>query len=104
MAASDLPGDYEEIIDDYQPTDDELEVYPSWKLPGDWTLEALCSSSDGDAWFPDTGGHATLAKAICRKCPVRLECLDYAIDIGDVNGIWGALSYPERRAEKGRRE
>ncbi len=104
MAAYDLTSDYEEIIDDYEATDDELEVYPSWRLPGDWTLEALCSSSDGDAWFPDTGGVATLARAICRGCPVRLECLDYAIEIGDQWGIWGALSYPERLEEKRRRE
>jgi len=37
------------------------------------------------------------AKAICAECPVRAECLDYALDIREPHGIWGGLTEAERR-------
>ena len=37
------------------------------------------------------------AKEICRPCPVRQECLDYAIRIREAHGIWGGLSEAERK-------
>ena len=36
-------------------------------------------------------------KAICRQCPVRRECLDYSLGIGEAHGIWGGLNETERR-------
>jgi WhiB family redox-sensing transcriptional regulator len=38
------------------------------------------------------------AKAICATCPVRIECLDYAIEIREPHGIWGGLNELERKA------
>jgi WhiB family redox-sensing transcriptional regulator len=103
----DLPRDYEEIIDEYEATDDELEVWPSWNPPGHWADEALCSAADPEAWFPEHGkGTSTetrMAKAICQMCPVRLECLDYAIGRNEEWGIWGGMTFTERLAEKVRR-
>lgn len=29
------------------------------------------------------------AKAICAKCPVRGECLDHALAVGEPWGVWG---------------
>ena len=37
------------------------------------------------------------AKEICRPCPVRQECLDYAIRIREAHGIWGGLNEAERK-------
>jgi WhiB family redox-sensing transcriptional regulator len=37
------------------------------------------------------------AKAICQECPVRQECLHYALDVGEPHGIWGGLNESERR-------
>jgi WhiB family redox-sensing transcriptional regulator len=37
------------------------------------------------------------AKAICARCPVRIECLEYAIRIREPHGIWGGLNELERR-------
>ena len=37
------------------------------------------------------------AKAICARCPVRMECLEYAIRIREPHGIWGGLNELERR-------
>ena len=38
------------------------------------------------------------AKAICRTCIVREDCLAYALEIAEPHGIWGGLSEIERRA------
>jgi WhiB family transcriptional regulator, redox-sensing transcriptional regulator len=37
------------------------------------------------------------AKAICRECPVREECLRAAMDGREKIGIWGGFT-PEERA------
>jgi WhiB family redox-sensing transcriptional regulator len=37
------------------------------------------------------------AKAICRECPVRRECLEHALSVGETHGIWGGLNEAERR-------
>jgi WhiB family redox-sensing transcriptional regulator len=39
----------------------------------------------------------SLAKAVCRECPVRDECLAYALDHREHDGVWGGLSARERR-------
>lgn len=36
------------------------------------------------------------AKAICARCPVRLECADYAIRAREPYGVWGGLSEEDR--------
>lgn len=44
------------------------------------------------------------AKAVCRGCPVRAECLDWALEHGETeHGVWGALTPHERRNEQRRR-
>lgn len=37
------------------------------------------------------------AKEICRTCPVKRSCLDYAISIREPHGIWGGLNESERK-------
>ncbi|HJO20617.1 MAG TPA: WhiB family transcriptional regulator, partial [Acidimicrobiales bacterium] len=37
------------------------------------------------------------AKAICSNCQVEDECLDYALAIHEVYGIWGGTNGIERR-------
>ncbi len=38
-----------------------------------------------------------LAKSICSSCPVRQECLEYALSIPEPHGIWGGMNESERR-------
>jgi len=37
------------------------------------------------------------AKSICAICPVRIECLEYALRTKEPHGIWGGLNELERR-------
>jgi WhiB family redox-sensing transcriptional regulator len=77
-------------------------------MPGPWADQALCAQADGDAWFPERGRTATLARRICAACPVRAQCLDYALSGADTwggisNGIWGGTT-PRERAELRRQQ
>jgi WhiB family redox-sensing transcriptional regulator len=78
---------------------------PRWRDPGspaplglrEWVEEAACARVGGN-WFPDPTRRVdvSLEKAICRSCPVRTECLAYALDAGEPSGIWGGLTTDER--------
>lgn len=66
----------------------------------DWHLDAACRDADPMMWFPAVGESTRRAKAICGECPVRAECLDYALGLSgsDDFGIWGGTSERQRRA------
>ena len=42
------------------------------------------------------------AKAVCRRCSVTDECLQWALESGQDAGVWGGMSEEERRAVKRR--
>ena len=62
-----------------------------------WQDRALCAETDPEAFFPEKGGSTREAKKICVQCPVRAECLEYALANDERFGIWGGLSERERR-------
>lgn len=63
----------------------------------DWHQSAACADGvDPDLFFPEVPGLAgNKAKAVCQACPVREECLDYALR-HPVLGIWGGTTEPQR--------
>jgi WhiB family transcriptional regulator, redox-sensing transcriptional regulator len=62
-----------------------------------WQEQANCLGVDPDLFFPERGASTREAKAVCRGCEVRGECLEYALAHGEKFGIWGGLSERERR-------
>jgi WhiB family transcriptional regulator, redox-sensing transcriptional regulator len=67
----------------------------------DWRSTAACRSADPELFFPisDSGPslvQAAEAKAICAGCPVRRQCLAFAVRTQQVHGIWGGLTERER--------
>ena len=62
-----------------------------------WIALRACSGLPVEIFYPARGEDVKLAKSICRACPVREECLDYAIRVNEKNGIWGGRSERERR-------
>ncbi|WP_326740453.1 WhiB family transcriptional regulator [Streptomyces sp. NBC_01022] len=72
-----------------------------------WRMHAACREEDPDLFFPiGSTGPALVqtedAKAVCRSCPVRAECLRWALENGQDAGVWGGLGETERRALKRR--
>ena len=62
-----------------------------------WRDEAVCAGMDVNIFYPEKGGKDTKAKAICTKCPVRIECLNDALARNERFGVWGGMSERERR-------
>jgi WhiB family redox-sensing transcriptional regulator len=65
-----------------------------------WMKRAACRGTDVDLWFPGQGGPVAEAKAICETCPVREQCLDYALSNNEHWGIWGGMADRARRKER----
>jgi WhiB family redox-sensing transcriptional regulator len=78
--------------------DPALLVLPS--TPGGLVLPvlpgALCRHQDPALWFPGRGQSFELAKAVCRACPAKAACLDWAMQSGERDGVWGGASPDER--------
>ena len=62
-----------------------------------WQNLANCLGVDPDLFFPERGASTKEAKAVCRACVVREDCLEYALENSEKFGIWGGLSERERR-------
>lgn len=60
-----------------------------------WKLRGNCTATDPDDMFV-TGAKQQQAKQICRGCPVRMQCLAYALDRGDEWGVYGGMTSRER--------
>ncbi|WP_158883151.1 WhiB family transcriptional regulator [Amycolatopsis anabasis] len=68
----------------------------------DWRHRAACQDEDPELFFPvsDIGPGARQvaeAKAVCARCPVRAQCLNYALDNALDHGIFGGTTERERR-------
>lgn len=78
----------------------------------DWFQRAACRDCAPDVFFPHeyrkagrpkaTGRHdpdteaTRAAKAVCGLCPVRSDCLTYALDNDIPDGVWGGRTPQER--------
>lgn len=70
--------------------------------------QAACVGADPEVWFPDSGRGAVadweVPRAVCDLCPLRQQCLDYAMawesdgPASGRHGMWGGLSPAERAA------
>jgi WhiB family transcriptional regulator, redox-sensing transcriptional regulator len=74
---------------------------------GYWRSAAACLSADPELFFPISHSGPALeqvadAKAICAACPVRRECLAFALQTEQTHGIWGGLTEQERAARRRR--
>lgn len=79
----------------YEETDPLVAVFYGRDVA--WLSDASCAGLDVDTFYPDKGGSTTDAKRICRGCPVRAECLEFAVDHAERFGVWGMTSERERR-------
>jgi WhiB family redox-sensing transcriptional regulator len=70
----------------------------------EWHTEAACLGVDVHVFFPPNGTSHDPALAYCRRCSVRVECLNDALIRPDGDcGIRGGMNERERRREMRRR-
>jgi len=67
-----------------------------------WLEDARCLEHDPELFFPvgrasPAREQVEVARAVCRSCPVRTHCLEWALDTAQDHGVWGGLSEEERR-------
>lgn len=71
--------------------------------PGMWVFRGACRGADNPELFFPRGTdllairQAQRAKSYCGRCPVRDECLRYALASEQTHGIWGGTTAEERR-------
>ena len=85
-----------------QPLNDLWDALPGFGDTADdgqlaWQADALCAQTDPEAFFPEKGGSTRDAKKVCSACPVKQQCLEYALSNDERFGIWGGMSERERR-------
>lgn len=69
-----------------------------------WRDQAACAGTDTEVFFSEDEerpskertARETLAKAICKPCPVKQVCLQSALDNDEV-GVWGETDTQQRR-------
>ena len=75
---------------------------PEAAVATSWMDRGACQSAEAELFFPvsaagPAAAQVAAAKAVCRGCPVRAECLDYAMRTAQDHGIWGGTTEDERR-------
>jgi WhiB family redox-sensing transcriptional regulator len=72
----------------------------------DWRHRAACRGENPDDFFPvgsddsaATAAQTKRATRVCAGCPVRTDCLDFAIATRQPHGIWGGTTETERTRE-----
>lgn len=60
-----------------------------------WMKDAACKGKDLQPFFSTKSADKDSATKICSICPVKGECLDYAL-VFDLSGTWGGLTELQR--------
>lgn len=91
--------------EEFPPVSEGADPLADWLLDqGDqgWRELAECRRIDPEpkvrhaVFFPTRGEPATQAREVCGRCPVQVECLDYALK-ANPPGIWGETTGGDRR-------
>ncbi len=72
--------------------------------PVPWMQQAACAGRDQFVHYPEAdftreglNKQQRLALHMCFGCPVRLECLRYAIENREAHGVWGGTLEADRQ-------
>ncbi len=67
-----------------------------------WKADGACSGLPTIWWYQNVkepNEPERRARKICEGCPVRRECLEYALRNREKDGVWGGLNTDDRDAE-----
>jgi len=66
-----------------------------------WMAHAACAGRGDDLFYPPgyltSGAQVEAARAVCAGCPVVRACRQWALEVPEPYGIWGATTPSERR-------
>lgn len=67
-----------------------------------WATSALCKGKPQQWWYPENFNSMACrrdvaqAKLYCNICPVKQQCLEYALVHHEEHGVWGGMTPSER--------
>lgn len=69
----------------------------------DWRDDAYCDGMPSEIFYgkdegPMNAKEIVIAKSICNKCEVRIDCLITALKKEEPYGVWGGFTSFERKA------
>ena len=74
-------------------------IHSEWE----WQEQGACKDFDTDTFFLEHNLRAkaknekeTIAVSICNACPVKLKCLDHALNTPEIYGVWGGMTEEQR--------
>ena len=74
-------------------------IHSEWE----WQEEGSCREHDPEIFFLDYNlrGKAKRQKeqtaiSICEGCPVKMQCLDHALNTPEIYGVWGGMTEEQR--------
>ena len=64
----------------------------------EWVQDAVCRGTphSNEMMFSFSRQGIELAQMLCSTCPVRVQCLRYAIRQGEDHGVWGGVEAKDR--------
>lgn len=55
---------------------------------------------DPELFFPIGDRYSDEGRAVCHRCPLQVECGDWAMAADERNGLWGGLDPHQREARR----
>ncbi len=68
-----------------------------------WYLQAACRGQGPQEFVRGPKADYGDIRELCESCPVRLECLEFALADDSITGLWGGTSDTERKMIRRRR-
>lgn len=75
----------------------------------EWQQQGSCRQANPEIFFhpdgergPSSQAREARAVAICRACPVILECREHALRVREPYGVWGGMSEKDRELHHAR--
>ena len=74
-------------------------IHSEWE----WQEQGACRTSDPSIFFLEHNlrrkakrEKEAKAVSICNSCPVKLECLNHALNTPEIYGVWGGMTEEQR--------
>jgi WhiB family redox-sensing transcriptional regulator len=74
-------------------------IHDKWE----WQFDGACRDSDPESFFLDPNMRGSnkhqrelTAIKICNSCPVKQACLDHALSVPEIFGVWGGMTEEQR--------
>lgn len=73
-----------------------LEEPPGVTIPIPDLAGAACKGMDTNLWYTSDPEGKRFARSVCAVCPVKARCLQWALEAGEKDGMWGGLDDRQR--------